>query len=50
MCMGVLPACLYIMLLPGAHRGPKSASDLMEVELHIVVCHQMCAGNLTQVL
>ena len=52
MCMGVLPACMtmYCVGVPGAHRGQKRASDPLELELQMVVSHQVGSRNGTWVL
>lgn len=39
--MGSLPACLCTVLLPGAYKGPKRASDPLELELYPGVSHHV---------
>lgn len=36
-------------MCPGAHRGQKPASDLLELELGLVVSHHVGSETLTQV-
>lgn len=33
MCVSVLPECICIMFLPGAHEGQKTAMEPMELKL-----------------
>lgn len=37
-------------MYPGAHRCQKQASDLLELELWLVVSHHVGSGTLTQIL
>ena len=39
MCMGVLPACMYVK------EDPKRALDALELELQMVVSHNVDAEN-----
>lgn len=41
---------VYIMYIPGAHRGNKRVSDPMGLELWITVNCYVSAGNQTRVL
>lgn len=45
MCAFCLPACLCTTCLPGAHKGHKRTSDLLDLQLQMVACCHMCAGN-----
>jgi hypothetical protein len=37
--------CVCVQCVSGAHRGRKRPSDLMELELQLVVSHHVSAGN-----
>lgn len=52
MCMGAfcMHVCLCAMCVPGTYKCQKRAPDPLELELQIVVSHQVGAGDKTQVL
>ena len=53
MCMGVLPACVYmciIMCMLGVCGDQKKASDPLELELHRVGNCHVGAGNQTYII
>lgn len=49
-----LSVCLYVCMcatrMPGAHRGPKRASDLLRLELGKIVSHHVGAAKRTGLL
>jgi hypothetical protein len=45
---GALPACMYAHLMPSDVR--RKGSDLLDLELQMIVNHDVGAGNQTQVL
>jgi hypothetical protein len=48
MCMrDHLHVCMYVTCMPGALGAQKRASDLLELELQMVVSHLVGAGNLS---
>lgn len=45
MSMAALPACRYMPLMPGAHRGQKGALDLLGLEPQMALSCHVGAGN-----
>ena len=46
MCMGILPACMYVYHMPAcAHGDEKVAMDPLELGLWVVVNHHLGAKN-----
>lgn len=45
MSMNILLAYVYTIYMPGACRGQKKLSDLLKLELQMVVGCQVGAGN-----
>lgn len=41
--------CMYTTCVLDASEGQKRASDLLELEVHVVLSHHVGAGNQTQV-
>ena len=50
MCMRVLSANMYTILMPGTYGGHKRLSTPLELELNVVANCPVGAGNQTQVL
>lgn len=46
MCMVVLSTCMYIVFMPGAHRGQKRVLDLLELESQVIVTSESEASAL----
>lgn len=42
---GYFPACMCAVYVLGAHRSPKTALDLLEKELQMVVGYHVSARN-----
>uniref|UniRef100_A0A8C8ULU8 Uncharacterized protein n=1 Tax=Peromyscus maniculatus bairdii TaxID=230844 RepID=A0A8C8ULU8_PERMB len=49
-CVFCLHVCLGIVCIPGSHRSQKRRSDLLEMELQIIVRCHVGARNQTPVL
>lgn len=46
MCMVVLSTCMYIVFMPGTHRGQKRVLSLLELESQVIATSESEASAL----
>lgn len=49
-CAWLLPACVYIICVPGAREGQKRGSNPLEMELQVIVSYHVGCENWTYIL
>lgn len=51
MCLSVSLACMYVhMFMPGTCGGHKRVSDTLDLDIQVIMSHNVGAENKTQVL